>query len=272
MSMIRKIIPVSLYDIPGLGGAGWRSRPARVCFPPAWAPGPVFEDRGLPGTRFRLDPSPTGSARGWSPQRKSWSCTGRPGGSMPSGWAGPISLFYTTDPQAPELFSDYQGARSCPWTGWSRTFAPTADGRLCCGACLVSCSWPSCFLGHSYDVQPDHFVRLPLILLQLFNPVLLFFPDRSMLLLPPHRPPGPQDPVRHLQRSEGGGFPPPRHRDPAEGSSGENIAALILSPVLVPLVLYLQFGDGRLTTRPVAGVLIPIHLPCTIWSRSPGPL
>ena len=31
------------------------------------------------------------------------------------------------------------------------------------------------FLGHQYDVQPDNFIRLPLILLYAFDPILLLF-------------------------------------------------------------------------------------------------
>ena len=55
MSMIRKIIPVSLYDIPGL--EGWLEEQAsQGLFPTSLGSWAVFEDRGLPGTRFRLDP------------------------------------------------------------------------------------------------------------------------------------------------------------------------------------------------------------------------
>ena len=54
MSMIRKIIPVSLYDIPGL--EGWLEEQAsQGLFPTSLGSWAVFEDRGLPGTRFRLD-------------------------------------------------------------------------------------------------------------------------------------------------------------------------------------------------------------------------
>ena len=65
MSMIRKIIPVSLYDIPGL--EGWLEEQAsQGLFPTSLGSWAVFEDRGLPGTRFRLDPfaNRTGAHRG----------------------------------------------------------------------------------------------------------------------------------------------------------------------------------------------------------------
>ena len=66
MSMIRKIIPVSLYDIPGL--EGWLEEQAsQGLFPTSLGSWAVFEDRGLPGTRFRLDPFANRTGEGLEP-------------------------------------------------------------------------------------------------------------------------------------------------------------------------------------------------------------
>ena len=111
-------------------------------------------------------------------------------------------LFYTTDPQAPELFSDYQEPGAVP--------GPAGQGlrsyrrrKAVLWSLLGILFLAALFLGHSYDVQPDHFVRLPLILLYAFDPILLLFLAGMFFYSLPHRPPGPQDPVRHLQRPEG---------------------------------------------------------------------
>ena len=54
MSTIRKIIPFSLYDIPGL--EQWLEGQANQgLFPTHLGSWATFEDRGVPGTRFRLD-------------------------------------------------------------------------------------------------------------------------------------------------------------------------------------------------------------------------
>ena len=91
MSMIRKIIPVSLYDIPGLEGS--------------WA---VFEDRGLPGTRFRLDPFANRTGEGLEPTEEKLELYRQAGWEYAFRVGRAYFLFYTTDPQAPELFSDHQ--------------------------------------------------------------------------------------------------------------------------------------------------------------------
>ena len=53
MSMIRKIIPVSLYDIPGL--EGWLEEQAsQGLFPTSLGSWAVFEDRGLPEVLQKL--------------------------------------------------------------------------------------------------------------------------------------------------------------------------------------------------------------------------
>ena len=73
---------------------------------------PVLEDRGLPGTASGWTPSPTGPARAEPTEEKlelyrqaGWEYAFRVGRAY--------FLFYTTDPQAPELFLTIR-ARGCP--------------------------------------------------------------------------------------------------------------------------------------------------------------
>lgn len=107
MSMIRKIIPVSLYDIPGL--EGWLEEQAsQGLFPTSLGSWAVFEDRGLPGTRFRLDPFANRTGEGLEPTEEKLELYRQAGWEYAFRVGRAYFLFYTTDPQAPELFSDHQ--------------------------------------------------------------------------------------------------------------------------------------------------------------------
>lgn len=80
MKKVRKFLPLSIYDIPGM--EHWLEEQANAglfpVFLDAWV---TFTPTGVPGTRFRLEP--------WgkpvhSPQKNSWHCIAMQGGSMPS--------------------------------------------------------------------------------------------------------------------------------------------------------------------------------------------
>ena len=69
MSTIRKIIPFSLYDIPGL--EQWLEGQANQgLFPTHLGSWATFEDRGVPGTRFRLDPFANRAGEGLEPTQE----------------------------------------------------------------------------------------------------------------------------------------------------------------------------------------------------------
>lgn len=52
---IRKIIPLSIYDIPGM--ENWLEEQANAGLFPVFLDGwATFEPTGIPGTRFRLEP------------------------------------------------------------------------------------------------------------------------------------------------------------------------------------------------------------------------
>ena len=66
MKTIRKFIPVSLYDIPGL--EAWLEEQADAgLFPTHLGSWAAFTDTGVPGTRFRLDPFANRQGEGLEP-------------------------------------------------------------------------------------------------------------------------------------------------------------------------------------------------------------
>ena len=142
MSLIRKIIPVSLYDIPGL--EHWLEEQANQgLFPTSLGSWAVFEERDVPGVRFRLDPFANRAGEGLEPTPEKLELYRAAGWEYAFRVGRAYFLFYTTDPQAPELFSDYQ-SQGLSLDRLSAACAPTGGGRPCCGACWVSCSWPPC--------------------------------------------------------------------------------------------------------------------------------
>lgn len=107
MSLIRKIIPVSLYDIPGL--EHWLEEQANQgLFPTSLGSWAVFEERDVPGVRFRLDPFANRAGEGLEPTPEKLELYRAAGWEYAFRVGRAYFLFYTTDPQAPELFSDYQ--------------------------------------------------------------------------------------------------------------------------------------------------------------------
>ena len=106
-STIRKIIPFSLYDIPGL--EQWLEGQANQgLFPTHLGSWATFEDRGVPGTRFRLDPFANRAGEGLEPTQEKLELYRQAGWEYAFRVGRAYFLFYTTDPHTPELFSDYQ--------------------------------------------------------------------------------------------------------------------------------------------------------------------
>lgn len=249
MSLIRKIIPVSLYDIPGL--EHWLEEQANQgLFPTSLGSWAVFEERDVPGVRFRLDPFANRAGEGLEPTPEKLELYRAAGWEYAFRVGRAYFLFYTTDPQAPELFSDYQ-SQGLSLDRLVRGLRSYRRRKAVLWSLLGILFLAALFLGHSYDVQPDHFVRLPLILLYAFDPILLLFlAGMFFYSLPIDRRDRKTLFATYNALKEG--LPPPPLPGPSRRIVRENITALVLLPVLVPLVLYLQFGDGRLTTGPVA--------------------
>ena len=254
MSMIRKIIPVSLYDIPGL--EHWLEEQANQgLFPTSLGSWAVFEERDVPGVRFRLDPFANRAGEGLEPTPEKLELYRAAGWEYAFRVGRAYFLFYTTDPQAPELFSDYQ-SQGLSLDRLVRGLRSYRRRKAVLWSLLGILFLAALFLGHSYDVQPDHFVRLPLILLYAFDPILLLFlAGMFFYSLPIDRRDRKTLFATYNALKEG--LPPPPSPGPSRRIVRENIAALVLSPILVAVVLYNQFGDSRLTLRPVEEFTAP---------------
>lgn len=102
MKTVQKLIPVSLYDIPGL--EAWLEEQANQGLFPThlglWA---TFEDTGVPGTRFRLEPW---GKMGNEPPPEQREFYRQAGWEYKAILCRPYVLFYTTDPDAVELYTD----------------------------------------------------------------------------------------------------------------------------------------------------------------------
>lgn len=254
MSLIRKIIPVSLYDIPGL--EHWLEEQANQgLFPTSLGSWAVFEERDVPGVRFRLDPFANRAGEGLEPTPEKLELYRAAGWEYAFRVGRAYFLFYTTDPQAPELFSDYQ-SQGLSLDRLVRGLRSYRRRKAVLWSLLGILFLAALFLGHSYDVQPDHFVRLPLILLYAFDPILLLFlAGMFFYSLPIDRRDRKTLFATYNALKEG--LPPPPSPGPSRRIVRENIAALVLSPILVAVVLYNQFGDSRLTLRPVEEFTAP---------------
>lgn len=97
MKKIRKFLPLSIYDIPGI--EHWLEEQANAGLFPvylnSWA---TFEPIGIPGTRFRLEPW---GKEGTSPTEEQMELMHEAGWEYAFTIGQVYFLFYTTDPQAP---------------------------------------------------------------------------------------------------------------------------------------------------------------------------
>ena len=230
MKTVRRIIPVSLYDIPGV--ERWLEEQANQGLFPlrlgSWA---VFQPGGVPGTRFRLDAFGNKMGEGTEPTPEKLELYRAAGWEYICPIGRAYFLFYTTDPQAPELYTDYgsQGlsldrlARQMLRAKWSRILFPL----LLTGLLLAALFWPT----SQFDLQPDRWARLPLILLHLFQPMMALFVAllcyRTPILLRDYR-----TLLRTHDALKAGLLPPPSP-GPSREIVREHVAALLLTPVLL---------------------------------------
>lgn len=170
MKKVRKILPLSAYDIPGI--EAWLEAQAEAglfpVFLDSWA---TFTPTGVPGTRFRL------VAR----DRREEISSPRMEAVRAAGWqyACPVArlyfLFYTTDPEVPELYPDRE-SRAAALEPLKKQLTTWRRWKWAIGIILAALViWALFFSGSKYDLQPDPFVRLPLMLLALFRPLGLLF-------------------------------------------------------------------------------------------------
>lgn len=104
MKKIRKILPLSIYDIPGI--ERWLEEQANnglfPSFIDAWV---TFTPNAVPGTRFRLEPY---GKTGTEPTEEQLMLYREAGWEYAFAAGKVYFLFYTTDPEAVELYSDHE--------------------------------------------------------------------------------------------------------------------------------------------------------------------
>ena len=237
MKTVRKIIPVSLYDIPGL--ERWLEEQAREgLFPVRLGRWASFRTGAVPGTRFRLEPW---GALGTEPAPEQLELY------QAQGWkyALPIGrsyfLFYAEDPEAIDLYTDYQSR------GMSLERAERRLRRLrviqylllALAALLVlaaACSALLYWSGYRPALLSLMAAANPFVVLALgADLVLAAFQRRDLRTL--------RDTCRALSM----GLPPP----PSPGPSRRMRRANVLSPVLAALIvvclgchIYFLWEDG----------------------------
>ena len=164
MKKVYKILPLSIYDIPGI--ESWLEEQANSGFFPVFLNSWVaFTPTGVPGTRFRLVAK---ERRNDCISPEQIELYQNAGWQYAASAAGIYFLFYTTDPKAVEVYSD--------WDSWGVSLQPlkkrlAAYRRIKFAVYSVLAAvliWALFFFESKYDVQPDHFSRTALILLELF--------------------------------------------------------------------------------------------------------
>ena len=251
MKKVRKFLPLSIYDIPGI--EHWLEEQANDGLFPvylnSWA---TFEPTGIPGTRFRLEPW---GKEGISPTEEQLELMYQAGWEYAFTIGKVYFLFYTTDPEAPDLYTDFESRglsleRLEKRVRSNRRFWAGIWSVL--GLLLV---WALFFYQSEYDVQPERFAKLPLLLLELFNPIILFFlvaaffswkhnrRDRRML----------EKTCLTLKK----GLPPPPSAGPSPALAREQKISLILIPILLAACVVQFMGNHGQLTVPVGDFTRP---------------
>ncbi len=238
MKTVFKLLPVSIYDIPGL--EQWLEEQANQgLFPTHLGSYAAFKRDGVPGTRYRLEPW---GKMGTEPEPEQLELYRNAGWEYAFSIGRAYFLFYNTDPDAPELHSDFATrgqsldrlARRVKKARVASLLIPTVFVLTI----LIALFWPE----PSFDVQPDRWARLPLLLLHLMNPMLLFF-----LIIAGLRAPIEFRDYRTLlntHRALRNGLQPQSSPEPQRRIVRENFAQLLLTPVLA-LCLIISFVVTR---------------------------
>ena len=237
---IRKILPVSPYDIPGL--ETWLEEQANEGLFPVYISGfltrwATFTREGKPGTRFRVQAL---GKRGLEPTPEQIELYLQAGWHYAFRIGRAFHLFYTTDPTAPELFNDPQSRamalETAPKTSqtFNRAFA------LCWLLIAAVVVW--CIIdGSKFDVQPAPFARLPLILLYLTNPALLLVLLIILFFLSVDI--RDQRIMKRTLKALKAGLPPPPSPGPSKRFIRQNWIALA---TCVPLLILSLYGVIRI--------------------------
>lgn len=235
MEKVRKIVPISLYDIPGM--EQWLEEQAKEGLFPIFLDGwATFVRTGTPGMRFRIEA--IGKKRSEPPleqlqlyRQAGWEYALRIGRAY--------FLFYTTDPDAPELFSDYhsRGLSLEPLKKAETSFV--RRNMIVYSLVAAAVIWALFFFESKYDVQPDHFSILPLLLLAFFRfPYFLFILCALFMLRIWWRN---RRMLRRTCAALAEGCPPPTSPGPSKWIVRENLVMLAMIPPLVIALLISKF-------------------------------
>ncbi len=245
MKIVRKLLPLSLYDISGL--EAWMDEQGRQgLFPTQVRSWVTFQTCEMTHLRFRLailkprqkEPTPEEQelyqAAGW---RYTFSI-----GEM-------YALYYTNDPQAPEPFTDLESrgdALAVLKRRLNRHLVIQSIGAALLVAVLVWAIW---IYRSPFDVQPGpHYSSMPLLVLSIFQPIPLIY----LLLLVSFI----VVTVRHTRRLRRicrrlkDGLPPPPSPGPSRAIRWQNGLTLALIPIMILFTLWNQYGPEPQPSTP----------------------
>ena len=179
MKKVRKVLPVSLYDVLGL--EKWLEEQANAgLFPVRVDEWVTFTRTGVPGTRFRLEPcnglSQPDTERLEHYRSAGWEYAFMIG--IESLTKGIYFLFYTTDPAAVELYTDLQSRGLSLELLVARIKKLRRRAWWLLAITLAVCAALIAMVLNSssrFDVQPDIFSRIPLVLVQLSGAYMVLY-------------------------------------------------------------------------------------------------
>jgi len=226
---VYKIIPVSLSDIPGL--EGWLEEQANLgLFPLRLSSYAHFCHKGVPGTRFRLEPS----GREKYPSQEQLELYGQAGWHYATRVGKIFFLYYAEDSGAPELYTDWS-SRGISLDRLAKKVKAAYRRKLLGLVLLTLLLFLEILLfsvlpAGKYDVQPNPGARLALLPLVLANPIMLFCILSLATLYREGRRECRLLLAAHRNLSEG--LPPPPSPGPSRWVWGRNAVLLFSIPIL----------------------------------------
>ena len=171
MRKVRKMLPVSTADIIGL--EKWLEDQANHgLFPVSIGSWATFTTTGVPGTKFHLEPY---GKSGDAPTEEQLALYRNAGWEYAFAISSIYFLFYSTDPNALELYSDHESR------GFSLERLEKAAQRaqrrkiIIYSALAAVLVWLLLFYKSKFDVQPNNLAYLPIVFLQILNPIFVIF-------------------------------------------------------------------------------------------------
>lgn len=237
MKKVRKILPLSIYDIPGI--EQWLETQANEgLFPLRVDNWVTFDRTGVPGTRFRLELK---THVGDDPPQEQRELYHAAGWQYAMTVGNAYYLFYTTDPEAPELYSDSHSRGLSLELLEKRAKKAQRWSYIVYGLLVALVVYFLFFFRSKFDAQPDPLAHLPLLLLKLTSPFVLLFlvcaffswkrSRRDLRIL--------QATIQALKEQTG----PPPSPGPQTSFRRENAATLLLIVPLFVLVLGLNLRN-----------------------------